>query len=183
MKFKTSTFIIAIFATLIFSTLVPAQKVDSYSPPGVSFARYKTYFWVRADKADYPEQAVDQAFMQSIDAELSKKGLTRVETPEADLIATYQIAVIQDMEWSSGHSTIPWLGTASGTVGMVGGPVGGTNMIQKGVFIFDFWDSKEKRQVWQTRAKKTLDDTTNPSKRQRNIQKAMAKVFKTLPKG
>ena len=86
------------------------------------------------------------------------------------------------MEWSAGHSTIPWLGTASGTVGLVGGPVGGTNVIEKGVFIFDLFDTKEKRQVWQTRATKTLDDTTNPNKRQRNIQKAMAKVFKTFPR-
>ena len=182
MKSKIYVLAAAIFAAVFFSTFVSAQKVDSFSPPGVSFAQYKTYFWVRADKAAYPERAVDQAFIQSIDAELSKRGLTRVETPDADLIATYQIAVIEDMEWSSGHSTIPWLGTASGTTGLVGGPVGGTNMIQKGVFIFDVWDSKQKRQVWQTRATKTLDDTTNPNKRQRNIQKAMAKVFKTFPK-
>ena len=179
---KTYTFTAALFAAIIFSTLASAQKVDSFSPPGVNFTQYKTYFWVRADKATYPEQAVDQAFVQSIDAELSKKGLTRVETPDADLIASYQIALIQDMEWSAGHSVIPWLGGASGTVGLVGGPVGGTNEIQKGVFIFDVWDSKEKRQVWQTRATKTLDDTTNPDKRRRNIQKAMAKVFKTFPK-
>jgi hypothetical protein len=182
MRPKISTLTTAIFALIIVSTIASAQKVDSFSPPGVNFSQYKTYFWVRADKAAYPERAVDQAFVQSIDGELSKRGLTRVETPDADLIASYQIALIQDMEWSSGHSTIPWLGGASGTVGLVGGPVGGTNMIQKGVFIFDLWDSKEKRQVWQTRATKTLDDTNNPNKRQRNIQKAMAKVFKTFPR-
>jgi hypothetical protein len=182
MRSKTFTLTIALFASVVFSTAVSAQKVDSFSPPGVSFGQYKTYFWVRADKAQYPERAVDEAFIQSIDSELSKRGLKRVETPEADLIASYQIAIIQDMEWSAGHSTIPWLGGASGTVGLVGGPVGGTNEIQKGVFIFDVWDAKEKRQVWQTRATKTLDDTTNPDKRRRNIQKAMAKVFKTFPK-
>jgi hypothetical protein len=172
----------ALFAAIIFSTFASAQKVDSFSPPGVTFSKYKTYFWVRADKAAYPERAVDQAFVQSIDAELSKKGLTRVETPDADLIATYQLATIQDMEWSAGHSTIPWLGVANGSTGLVGGPVGGSNVIQKGVFIFDFFDTREERQIWQTRATKTLDDTTNPDKRRRNIQKAMAKVFKTLPK-
>jgi len=182
MRSKTYTFTAALFAAIIFSTFASGQKVDSFSPPGVTFSQYKTYFWVRADKAAYPEQAVDQAFVQSIDAELSKRGLTRVDTPDADLIATYQIATIEDMEWSAGHSVIPWLGTASGTVGLVGGPVGGTNVIQKGVFIFDFWETKEKRAVWQTRATKTLDDTTNPDKRRRNIQKAMAKVFKTLPR-
>ena len=182
MRSKTYTFTFALFGAIFFSTFASAQKVDSFSPPGVNFGQYKTYFWVRADKATYPERAVDEAFVQSIDAELSKRGLTRVETPDADLIASYQIALIQDMEWSAGHSTIPWLGGASGNVGLVGGPVGGTNEIQKGVFIFDVWDSKEKRQVWQTRATKTLDDTTNPDKRRRNIQKAMAKVFKTFPK-
>ena len=182
MRSKTSTLTAALFAAIIFSTFASAQKVDSFSPPGVTFSQYKTYFWVRADKATYPEQAVDNAFVQSIDAELSKRGLTRVETPDADLIATYQIAIIQDMEWSAGHSVIPWLGSASGNVGLVGGPVGGTNEIQKGVFIFDLFDTRQERQIWQTRATKTLDDTTNPDKRRRNIQKAMTKVFKTLPK-
>ena len=182
MRSKLYTITAVIFAAITFSASASAQKVDSFSPPGVTFAKYKTYCWVRADRATYPEQAVDQAFVQSIDAELSKKGLTRIATPDADLIATYQIAVIEDMEWSAGHSTIPWLGAASGNVGLVGGPVGGTNVIQKGVFIFDFFDTKEKRQIWQTRATKTLDDTTNPNKRQKNIQKAMAKVFKTLPR-
>ena len=172
----------ALFAMIIFSTLVSAQKVDAYSPPGASFAQYKTYTWKRAEKAAYPERAVDDAFVSSIDAELSKKGLTRVESEDADLVATYQIAVLADMEWSSGHSTIPWQGMASGTVGLQGGPVGGTNVIQKGIFIFDFYDQKEKRQVWQVRATKTLDDTKDPNKRQRNIQKAMAKVFKSFPR-
>jgi hypothetical protein len=56
-------------------------------------------------------------------------------------------------------------------------------MIQKGSFIFDFYDQKQQRQVWQTHATKTLDDTTDPNKRARNIQKAMAKVFKNYPPG
>jgi hypothetical protein len=182
MTSKLFTITAVMIAAITLSVSASAQKVDSFSPPGVTFSKYKTYCWVRADRATYPERAVDQAFVQSIDAELSKKGFQRIDTPDADLIATYQIAVIEDMEWSAGHSTIPWLGAASGTVGLVGGPVGGTNVIQKGVFIFDFFDTKEKRQIWQTRATKTLDGTTNPNKRQKNIQKAMAKVFKTLPR-
>ena len=182
MRSKVFASVAAICAVILFSTFAFAQKVDSFAPPGVTFSNYKTYCWVRADKAAYPERAVDEAFVQAIDAELRKKGFTRVATPDADLLATYQIAVIQDMEWSAGHSTIPWLGGASGTVGLVGGPVGGTNVIEKGVFIFDLFDTKEKRQIWQTRATKTLDGTPNPDKRQRNIQKAMAKVFKTFPK-
>ena len=182
MRSKIFTFVAASLAVIFVSTFTFAQKVDSFSPPGVTFSKYKTYCWVRADKATYPERAVDEAFVQAIDAELRKKGLTRVDTPDADLLATYQIAVIQDMEWSAGHSTIPWLGQATGNVGLVGGPVGGTNVIEKGVFIFDLFDTKAKRRIWQTRATKTLDGTTNPNKRQRNIQKAMAKVLKTLPK-
>jgi hypothetical protein len=182
MRSRAFIFITSILAAIVFSTFASAQKVDSYAVPGATFSQYKTYTWQRAEKAKYPERAVDEAFVQSIDAELAKKGLTRIETEDADLIATYQIAILADMEWSAGHSTIPWQGVASANRGLVGGPVGGTNVIQKGMFIFDVFDTKQKRQVWQTRATKTLDDTNDPNKRQRNIQKAMAKVFKTFPR-
>jgi len=70
MRSKTYTLTAALFAAIIFSAFASAQKVDSFSPPGVNFSQYKTYFWVRADKAQYPERAVD--VLQSL-ADLSKE--------------------------------------------------------------------------------------------------------------
>src|SRR5687767_4677410 len=113
MRSRTYRLTTLIFAAIIFSTVASAQKVNSYTAPGVSFGQYKTYNWQRAEKASYPDRATDEAFIRSIDAELAKRGLTRVETEDADLVATYQIAIMADMEWSAGHSRIPWQGMVS----------------------------------------------------------------------
>ena len=174
--------LISAFTVVLFlSSIASAQKVDYYTAAGTSFSQYKTYKWHRASKAIYPEKALDDMFIRTIEAELAKKGLTRTESDDADLIATYQIAIVDDMEWSSGHSTIPWQGVASGSSGLQGGPVGGTNTIKKGSFIFDFYDTKQKRQIWQAHGTKTLADTTDLNKREKNTQKAMAKIFKNYP--
>jgi len=182
MRSKLYTIATSIFAALILATFASAQKIHYYTAPGTSFGNYKTYRWERADKATYPDPGTDQMFTKAIDAELAKRGFTRTDAETADLVATYQIAIVQDMEWSAGHSRIPWQGMVSANVGLQGGPVGGTNLIQKGFFILDFYDVKRNQQVWQAQATKTLDDTMDMNKRDRNIQKAMGKVFKGFPR-
>ena len=180
MKFTLDRIAGALFLGMMLGCSAAAQKVDHYAATGVSFAQYKTYKWQRADKALYPEQSVDEMFMRTIDAELLRKGLKRTDNGDADLIATYQIAITEDMEWSAGKSTIPWQGMA-GVPGLQGGSVGGTNVIKKGLFIFDFFDVKLNRQVWEARATKSLANTTDPGKRENNTQKVMAKIFKNYP--
>ncbi len=170
----------AIFVGMLLSAYASAQKVDYYAAAGANFAQYKTYKWHRADKAVYPEKALDDMFIRTINAELARKGLSPTESDDADLIVTYQIAIMDDMEWSAGHSSIPWQGMV-GAPGLQGGPVGGTNTIKTGSFILDLYDVKQKRQVWQAHATKTLAKTTDLRKREENTQKAMAKIFKNYP--
>jgi Domain of unknown function (DUF4136) len=169
--------LIAMFLSVLAAS---AQKIEYQSAPGTNFSQYKTYRWQRAKDAAYPEKAIDEIFVRAIDSELSKKGFVRTENDEADLIVIYQIAILNDMEWSAGHSTIPLLGEV-GTRGLVGGPVGGTNVIQKGSFILDLYDGKKRNQIWQAHATKTLDNTPDLGKKDRNIAKAMSKIFKNFP--
>jgi hypothetical protein len=182
MKIKLPLLTAAILTAMLFflSSSSPAQKVDYYSAAGTSFAQYKTYKWQRADKALYPEKVLDEMFIRTINGELARKGLSQTENDDPDLIVTYQIAIMDDMEWSAGHSNIPWQGMV-GAPGLQGGPVGGSNAIKKGSFILDFYDVKQKRQVWQAHATKTLANTTDFRKREKNTQKAMAKIFKNYP--
>jgi len=155
------------------------QKITVNSAPGTNFGAFKTYKWDRAEKARYPSDDIDQMFVRSIDSELSRKGLSRAEG-DADLIVTYQIAIVDDMEWSSARGTIPWVGMHN-VSGIQGATVNTTEMIKKGWFILDLFDTKAQREIWQAQATKTLSDTKDPNKRDRNIQKAMAKIFQSYP--
>lgn len=181
MKFTIKILIAAAFLAVGVHSSAFAQKIDYSLPSGVDFAKYKTYKWQRAEKAIYPAKDLDDMFMRTIDSEFAKKGYTRVDGDAADLIATYQIAILDDMEWSSAPSTIPWVGVAGVNYGVRGATISSSNVIQKGSFILDLYDPKSSRQVWQAHATKTLANTTDFNKRQNNTKKAMAKIFKNFP--
>jgi len=178
---KATTLFLAaiILATGFFEINAAAQKISFRSAPGTNFGAFKTYKWDRAEKATYPADDIDQMFVRSIDAELSRKGLSRTEG-DADLIVTYQIAIVDDMEWSSATSAISWVGVHNVSA-IRGATVNTTEMIQKGWFILDFYDIKAQREIWQAQATKTLSNTKDPNKRDKNIQKAMAKIFQNYP--
>ena len=177
MKFRANLAAPAMIMAFLAVFGVSAQKIQYQSAPGTELSKYKTYQWQRANDATYPEKTIDQMFVRAIDSELSKKGLLRTDTDDADLIVIYQIAVLGDVEWSAGHSTIPFIGEGS----IIGAPVAGTHIMQKGSFILDLYDGKNKKQIWQAHAVKTLDDSSDLAKKGKNISKAMAKIFKNYP--
>ncbi|MBC7898425.1 MAG: DUF4136 domain-containing protein [Saprospiraceae bacterium] len=181
MKSKIYLLTATICAGFLFCSFAAAQKIVYDFVADTDFSKYKTYKWHRAAKAIYPAKDLDDMFIRTIDAEIAKKGLARVESEEADLVVTYQIAVLDDMEWSSSKSTIPWVGVVGMNPGITGATVSGTNMIKKGSFFLDFYDVKTARQIWQAHATKTLAKTDDIKKRENNTKKVMAKIFQTYP--
>src|SRR5207237_5675042 len=90
-----------------------AQKIRYNYMPGTNFSQYKTYKWVRAEKAQYPNQILDEQIKRAIDTQLSMKGLTKTENDDADLYVVYQMAINQEKEWnaySTGGSYWGWGG-------------------------------------------------------------------------
>lgn len=177
-----------ILLTLVLSILAAAvsasaQKVEYSVAAGTDFTKFKTYKWRRADKANYPTTDVDDMFVRTIDAELVKKGLSRTESDETDLYVTYQIAIFEDMEWSSFSSDIQWQGvpTGGGLPGFRGATTSSAEKIRKGSLIIDLYDVKKTKQVWQAYAVKTLSDTKDAKKRENNARKVMQKIFKNYP--
>jgi hypothetical protein len=181
MKLNTIVFAIVFALGAFLCSPASAQKIDFATEPGTDFSKFKTYKWERADKAIYPAEDLDAMFIRTIEAEMAKKGLTRTEGATPDLFVTYQIAVLDDMQWSSHQSMIPWGSVAGVTYGIGGATINTSNIIQKGSFILDFYDANSKRQLWQARAVKTLADTTDLNKREKNVRKVMAKIFKNYP--
>ena len=58
---------------------------------------------------------------------------------------------------------------------------GSTSTIYKGQLSVDMYDSKNKDLVWRGVATKTLDPKAKPEKQDKNINKAVAKLFKKYP--
>lgn len=81
--------------------------------------------------------------------------------------------------WGTGGG--PW-GGWGGLGGWDGGTVTGqTSTIPIGMLLIDLYDPAQKRLIWRGDASKTIDLKKDPDKNYKNLQKAMAKLFKNYP--
>ena len=149
------------------------------------FSVYKSYEWVDlpGPGGTVPDQLIDQAIKRAVDDQLALKGLTRVET-NGFLRISYH-AIIREEKGidlsASGVGPGPW-GAGPGLAGWNGGTITGqTSTIPEGMLIIDLYDPARKQLVWRGHAAKTLDLNKDPDKNYKNLQKAMAKLFKNYP--
>ncbi len=158
------------------------QDVHYNYDRSANFASFKTYQWV--DLAGrVPDQLIDRDIKRAIDEQLAQKGLTKVEK-NADLYVGYQAVInlekgINLAAWGTGGG--PW-----GGWGLWGGWNGGTvtgetSTIPVGVLLVDLFDPGRKQLIWRGDASKAIDLKKNPDKNYKNLQKAVAKLFKNYP--
>ncbi len=177
---------VAGLALLLWCGSAAAQDIRFNFLPGTDFAKYKTYKWARVPKVQYPDQIMDTQIMEAIDAQLAQKGLTKSSGDEADLVVTYQAAVNQEKQWNSFSTGDNMWGY--GRWGGWGGYGGGmstttttSETINIGTLDVDIYDAAAKNQIWKGQATKTLGSGKDPAKVNKNINKAMAKLFKKYP--
>ena len=153
-----------------------AQDVSTNYVPGTDFSKYKTYKWVEIQGAEKPDQIVDTQIKQGIDKALAAGGLMKVTGDKADLYVAYQIAYTKEQQWSTYNVGGPYAwryGGGSGTAT--------SSTIAIGTVALDMYDPAAKELVWKGQASKTLSNEKDPAKRQKNIDKAMAKLLKDFP--
>jgi hypothetical protein len=148
---------------------------------GANFATYKTYQWVDIPGGAVPDQLIDRDIKRAIDEQLAQKGLTRVEK-NPDLYVGYQ-AVIRE---EKGINLSGWGERYGGWGGWGGGwgtgsVQGQTSTIPVGTLLVDLYDPAKKQLIWRGDATKTIDVKKDPDKNYKNLQKAMAKLFKNYP--
>jgi len=187
MKRKRLLIGMSLSVLLLWCASASAQDIKYNFLPGTDFAKYKTYKWVRVPKAEYPNQILDGQIMQAIDAQLGLKGLTRTEDDTPDLYVCYQAAVNQEKQWNS-YSSDMGGGWGYGRWGGWGGYGGGmstttttSSTINIGTINVDLYDVSAKNQIWRGAASKTLGSGKDPAKVNKNLNKAMAKMFKKYP--
>ena len=162
-----------------------AQDIKYNFLPGTDFAKYKTYRWARVPNVQYPDQILDTQITGAIDSQLALKGLTKASGDTADLVVTYQAAVSQEKQWNSfstgdgGWGYGRWGGW--GGYGGMSTTTTTSETINIGTLDVDIYDAAAKNQIWKGQAQKTLGSGKNPEKVNKNINKAMEKLFKKYP--
>lgn len=167
-------FAILIGLILLASGSVLAQDVTYNSAAGTDFSKFKTYKWVKVEGIEYPDQILDGQIKQSIESQLAAKGFTKTDSDTADLFVAYQVSITQEKQWSAYGGGVGFrmgrgMATATSTT------------LQVGTLAFDVYDQAGKQLVWKGTATKTLNPPKDPDKKQKNLDKAVAKLLKNFP--
>jgi len=172
-------------AFLLVASVAAAQDVGYNFDQQADFTKYKTYKWVAVKGAEQPNELVAKQITDAIDRQLATKGLTRTDSDTADLYVAYQVAVNQEKQmttWDTGYGMGPgWGGRYYGGYYGGGMSTSTTSTINIGTLAIDMYDRAGKQLVWRGMASKQLDPKAKPEKRQKNLDKGMAKLLKNYP--
>ena len=159
---KFSLFCIAFLLLMASSALT--QDVDFKFDDTTDFSKFKTYKWVTFKNAAPIDNLTDEQIKAAVDAALTKKGLTRVDVDTADLFIGYQSSELISEEFSKFAT---WNESPP--------------TIYHGDLAIDMYTPANHNLVWRGVASKTLDPKAKPEKRQKNLDKAVAKMMKNYP--
>ena len=171
-------------AFLLLASFASAQDVSYNFDQKADFTKFKTYKWVAIPGSDQLDELVTKQIVSAIETQLSAKGLTKKDTGDADLLVGYQVAINKEKEvttFGTGYGYGPawgprWYGGYGG--GMTSTT---TATILIGSLALDMYDSTAKTLVWRGLASKQIDTKATPEKRQKNLDKGMAKLLKNYP--
>jgi len=180
----TKRLVLVLGLLLAAASSVSAQDIKYNFDKQANFPSFKTYKWVPIKDAQPVNDIVDKQIKTAIDVELAKKGLTKTEADTADLYIGYQAGVDSEKQFSSYTSGGYGYGRYGG--GWYGGggmqtTTGSTTTIYVGQLALDMYSTASKTLVWRGTATKTLDMKAKPDKQEKNLAKAMAKLFKNYP--
>jgi len=151
-----------------------------------NFSKFRTYKWVNLKSEAPIDEITDEQIKAALNAAFARKGLTKVDGDSAtDLLIRYQTTEhINETfaEFDPGWSTGPGWYVAGWHVPGVGSTTTQeTSGIYKGELAVDMYDAAKHELVWRGVASKALDFKAKPQKRQKNLDKAVAKLMKNYP--
>ena len=177
------------FVMIVLAATIASSQDTRYNfDRNADFSKFKTYKWVTLKNAAQLDNLLDQQIKAAVDAELARKGLTKVEDDSANLFIGYQAAVGQEKQFTSygtdwGYGGGWYRGGWYGPSGGMSTTTGQTSTIYVGQLALDMYDSANHSLVWRGLGSKTIDPKAKPDKQQKNLQKAVAKILKNYPPG
>jgi hypothetical protein len=170
--------------TIVFSLIIQmatAQVKTTYDYDGsVDFSQYKTFKFTE-DALNYEMQQLNRnRLIEAIREQLISKGFQ--ESQDADVLLNFYINAHQEQRQTAntnyygagGRYAYRWGGGFSTTTIDVESYIAGT------VFI-DLIDAERNELVWQGRGAGTFQENISPEKREKRINKGVAKIFKKYP--
>lgn len=159
----------AMVAGLLLSAVTTfAQTIRRDFDRTADFGRFKTYAWVRGTSLD--DELNHRRIVHAIDGQLQAKGMRLADAnSKPDVLVAYHAALGSDKQ-------IIGQGFRFGP-----GASARVESILIGTLAVDIIDANTRAIVWRGIASKDLDTGATPEKREKNINKAVEKLFKQYP--
>ena len=158
----------------------PAQQVRYNFLPDIDFTKYKSYRWGEV-KGDDSASELGGRIKTAIESELARKGLTKVEAKESDLVVAFQLAVTDEKHWQSYQPPEESYWGWGGWGGWGSSSETKSTTIAKGTLNLDIYDSALKKQVWRGEVAKVVKRDNDPKKIERNVRLSVAKLLHNYP--
>ena len=161
-----------VVAICLASSFAMAQQVSVNYNHDANFSQYHTYAWGSNNTNAIRNSILAQVAQQDIESAMASKGLQKVpESQNPGLVLTASGGEHEQTSWNA------W-----GMRG-IGGGMGGISPQQNvdTTMVVSLYDVKQKELVWRGVAENTLSN--NGNKNQKNVEKAVEKMFKQWPKG
>ena len=151
-----------------------AQQVQTDYDHRANFAQYKTYSWEAIKPSD---SLWDTRIMNAVDAQLSAKGWSRVESG-----GDISIVAIKTTQTQRTLQTF-YDGFGGGWRWRGAGGFGQTTTTEQdykqGTLVVDLYDARTKQLIWRGSAQGVLSDKAE--KNEKSLNKGVEKMFKKFP--
>lgn len=147
--------------------------------PAADFSRYHSYAWQQEPAITNP--LVKQRLIAAIDAELSRKGWTRVAAGSADIALVGNVATREKQTIETFYGGPRWNGWSWqqewGGPGVY--PNTRISTYTVGTFVLDMFDNNTRQAVWRGYAEGSVPDS--PEKVNKAVQSAITRMFDAFP--
>jgi hypothetical protein len=171
---RIATLATAVSLTLL-GTIALAQSVTYDFDRAANFSTFRTYAWARG--TELTDQLNHARVVRSIESQLGSRGLTKVDSSaRPDVLVAYHTSFDKNLQinaFGSGWGGPRFGGMRSGTAT--------TQEILTGTLVVDMVDARTNAIVWRGIASGDVDTSAKPDKREKNINKAAAKLFRSYP--
>ena len=140
----------------------------------VDFTQFKTFAWKQGTPAADP--AIEKMIRQTVQKQLLAKGLTRVDS-DADLLVSTHARRASELREDVDILGVQQRWPEDSEPGGVSGD--SLREIEVGTLVVDMDDGNSRLNIWRGTATRTLSE--NPKTAQKQIDKAVTKMFESFP--
>jgi hypothetical protein len=168
------TYLPVLFGLLLFGSLrvFGAQMSTDYDH-STNFSQYKTYSWLKVQAGDSLWQ---DRIKQDVDAQLSAKGWTKVDSNGSAAISAFQSTHDQqtlETFYDGFGGGWRWRGFGDGMATTT------TDVTKIGTLVVDVFDSQTQKLIWRGKQSDALSG--NPDKNEKKLAKDVTGMFKRFP--